>query len=32
MRAVTWQGRTDMQVTDVPDPRIERVLSRAPER
>ncbi|WP_148613482.1 alcohol dehydrogenase catalytic domain-containing protein [Nocardioides rubriscoriae] len=23
MRAVTWQGRTDMQVIDVPDPRIE---------
>lgn len=24
MRAVTWQGRRDMQVTDVPDPRIEQ--------
>lgn len=23
MRAVTWQGRNDMQVTDVPDPVIE---------
>ncbi|HLV55622.1 MAG TPA: alcohol dehydrogenase catalytic domain-containing protein [Actinotalea caeni] len=23
MKAVTWQGRRDMQVTDVPDPRIE---------
>ncbi|MFB9314576.1 zinc-dependent alcohol dehydrogenase [Nocardioides plantarum] len=23
MRAVTWQGRNDMQVIDVPDPRIE---------
>ena len=23
MRAVTWQGRRDMQVVDVPDPRIE---------
>jgi threonine dehydrogenase-like Zn-dependent dehydrogenase len=23
MRAVTWQGRTDMQVIDVPDPVIE---------
>jgi len=23
MRAVTWQGRLDMQVTDVPDPVIE---------
>ena len=23
MRAVTWQGRTDMQVIDVPDARIE---------
>ncbi|MGV1010640.1 MAG: zinc-dependent alcohol dehydrogenase [Dermatophilaceae bacterium] len=23
MRAVTWQGRDDVQVTDVPDPRIE---------
>src|SRR5690606_38674252 len=24
MRAVTWQGRMDMQVTDVPDARIEQ--------
>ncbi len=24
MRAVTWQGRRDMQVVDVPDPRIEQ--------
>jgi len=24
MRAVTWQGRRDMQVIDVPDPRIEQ--------
>lgn len=24
MRAVTWQGRLDMQVVDVPDPRIEQ--------
>jgi threonine dehydrogenase-like Zn-dependent dehydrogenase len=24
MRAVTWQGRGDVQVTDVPDPGIER--------
>lgn len=24
MLAVTWQGRRDMQVTDVPDPRIEQ--------
>ncbi len=23
MKAVTWQGRRDVQVTDVPDPRIE---------
>ena len=23
MRALTWQGRNDVQVTDVPDPRIE---------
>ena len=23
MRAVTWQGKEDMQVTEVPDPRIE---------
>jgi threonine dehydrogenase-like Zn-dependent dehydrogenase len=23
MRAVTWQGKHDMRVTDVPDPRIE---------
>jgi threonine dehydrogenase-like Zn-dependent dehydrogenase len=23
MRALTWQGRRDVQVTDVPDPRIE---------
>jgi threonine dehydrogenase-like Zn-dependent dehydrogenase len=23
MRAVTWQGKQDMQVTEVPDPRIE---------
>jgi threonine dehydrogenase-like Zn-dependent dehydrogenase len=23
MRAVTWQGRGDVQVTDVPDPRIQ---------
>ena len=23
MRAVTWQGREDMQVVDVPDPKIE---------
>lgn len=24
MRAVTWQGKADVQVTDVPDPRIEQ--------
>jgi threonine dehydrogenase-like Zn-dependent dehydrogenase len=24
MRALTWQGRQDVQVTDVPDPRIEQ--------
>ncbi len=24
MRALTWQGRNDVQVTDVPDPRIEQ--------
>ncbi len=24
MRAVTWQGRGDVEVTDVPDPRIEQ--------
>lgn len=24
MRAVTWQGRGDVRVTDVPDPRIEQ--------
>jgi len=24
MRAVTWQGRQDMQVIDVPDPVIEQ--------
>ena len=24
MRAVTWQGRGDVQVTDVPDPRLEQ--------
>jgi threonine dehydrogenase-like Zn-dependent dehydrogenase len=23
MRALTWQGRNDVQVTDVPDPKIE---------
>jgi threonine dehydrogenase-like Zn-dependent dehydrogenase len=24
MRALTWQGNLDVQVTDVPDPRIEK--------
>ena len=24
MKAVTWQGKRDVQVTDVPDPQIEQ--------
>ena len=24
MKAITWQGKRDVQVSDVPDPRIEK--------
>ena len=32
MKAVTWQGRQDMQVLDVPDPAIEASIASTARR